>query len=83
MIRVEVFGPGCQRCQATLAAVEQAVAATGLQVSLVHVSDPVEMAHQRAVFTPVVRVNGETKSTGRVPKPAEIAAWLAAAKAAS
>jgi small redox-active disulfide protein 2 len=79
MIQVEVFGPGCQRCQATLAAVEQAVAAMGLQVSVVHVSDPIEMARQRVLFTPVVRVNGETKSAGRVPKLAEVTAWLATA----
>lgn len=83
MIQVEVFGPGCQRCKATLEAVEQAVAATGLRVAVVHVSDPVEMARQRVLFTPVVRVNGETKSTGRVPRPAEIAAWIATAGAPS
>ena len=83
MIRIEVFGPGCQRCRATTVAVEEAIRISKAEVSLVHISDPAEMARQRVMFTPTVRVNGQVKSTGRVPASAEIVAWLAEAASAA
>jgi len=83
MITIEVFGPGCSRCRATLAAVEEAVRAFGGDVTVVHVSDPTIMARERVMFTPAVRVNGEMKSTGRVPAPSEVTSWLATAAAAA
>ena len=83
MIRIEVFGPGCQRCRATTAAVEEAIKISKAEVSLVHISDPAEMARQRVMFTPTVRVNGRLKATGRVPTSAEIVTWLVEAAAAA
>ena len=83
MIRIEVFGPGCQRCRATTVAVEEAIRISMAEVSLVHISDPAEMARHRVMFTPTVRVNGQVKSTGRMPASAEIVAWLAEAASAA
>jgi small redox-active disulfide protein 2 len=77
MITIEVFGPGCQRCQATKKIVHQAVRMLGVQANVVEVSDPKEMAAARVMFTPTVRVNGEVKCTGRVPNVAELTTWLA------
>lgn len=77
MITIEVFGPGCQRCQATKQAVRQALAALGVEATVTEVSDPREMARNRVLFTPAVRVNGELKCTGRVPSVAELTVWLA------
>lgn len=77
MITIEVFGPGCQRCQATKQAVRQALAALGVEATVTEVSDPREMARNRVLFTPAVRVNGELKCTGRVPSVAELTTWLA------
>ncbi|MDR7519999.1 MAG: thioredoxin family protein [Armatimonadota bacterium] len=82
MITVEVFGPGCHRCHAAMTAVRQALAMLGLKATVIHISDPREMARNRILFTPVVRVNGEVKCAGRVPKVGEVATWLAAAATA-
>ena len=76
MINVEVFGPGCARCQATKEAVRQAIEAAGVEATLTHVSDPKEMAKNRMFFTPAVRVDGDMRSTGRVPTVEEISKWL-------
>lgn len=76
MIHIEVFGPGCARCQATQEAVRRAVAAAGVEATLAHVSDPREIAKNRVFFTPAVRIDGEMKSTGRVPTVEEISRWL-------
>ena len=77
MITIEVFGPGCQRCQATKQAVRQALTALGMEATVTEVSDPKEMARNRVLFTPAVRVNGELKCTGRVPSVPEVTTWLA------
>ena len=78
MIRIEVFGPGCARCAATKDAIRKAMETAGLEASLIHIDDPREMAKQRVFFTPAVRINGETRSIGRVPKVEEITEWLRA-----
>ncbi len=79
MITIEVFGPGCQRCQATKQAVRQALAALGMEATIVEIGDPKEMASNRVLFTPAVRINGEVKCTGRVPSVPEVTTWLASA----
>lgn len=76
MIRIEVFGPGCARCHATREAIRQAMEAVGVEATLTHISDPGEMAGNRVFFTPAVRIIGEMRSTGRVPKVDEIIGWL-------
>jgi small redox-active disulfide protein 2 len=78
MVNIEVFGPGCARCQATKEAIRQAMEAVGVEATLTHIQDPKEMAKNRVFFTPAVRINGEIKSTGRVPKVEEIAEWVRA-----
>jgi small redox-active disulfide protein 2 len=76
MINIEVFGPGCARCQATKEAIRQAIEAAGVEATLSHISDPKEIAKNRVFFTPAVRIDGEMKSTGRVPAVEEISKWL-------
>jgi small redox-active disulfide protein 2 len=76
MINIEVFGPGCVRCQATKEAIRQAIEAAGVEATLSHISDPKEIAKNRVCFTPAVRIDGEVKSTGRVPTVEEISKWL-------
>ncbi len=79
MVTIEVFGPGCHRCHATMEAVEEAIKTAGTDATVVQINDPKEMARHRILFTPAVLVNGELKCTGRVPKANEVAEWIAAA----
>lgn len=76
MIQIEVFGPGCPRCRATTEAVRLAMEAVDAEATLCHISDPREIARNRVFPTPAVRINGEVKCAGRVPKVEEVAAWL-------
>ena len=76
MVNIEVFGPGCARCQATKEAIRKAMEAAMVEATLTHVSDPKEIAKNRVFFTPAVRIDGEMKSTGRVPTVEEISKWL-------
>jgi len=81
MITIEVFGPGCQRCRATMNVVRQAIRMLGIEATVTEISDPKEMAEARVMFTPVVRINGEVKCSGRVPDVRELTSWLATAAA--
>jgi len=76
MITIEVFGPGCPRCHATKEAIRRALEVAGVEAMLTHISDPREMAKNHVFFTPAVRIDGEMKSTGRVPTAEEISKWL-------
>jgi len=79
MITIEIFGPGCQRCHATMQAVQQAVRTLSLEATVTQINDLKEMAKHRIMFTPAVRINGEVKCTGRVPSVPEVTTWLASA----
>jgi len=48
-----------------------------MEATVTEVSDPKEMARNRVLFTPAVRVNGELKCSGRVPSVPEVTTWLA------
>lgn len=50
-----------------------------MEATIVEISDPKEMARNRVLFTPAVRINGEVKCTGRVPSVPEVTTWLASA----
>lgn len=73
---VEVFGPGCARCQKVKENVKKAAAAAGVQVELREVSDMREIARRGVTFTPGLAVDGELKSKGRIPEVDEIKQWL-------
>ena len=82
MITIEVFGPGCPRCHATKEAIRRALEVAGVEAMLTHISDPREIAKNRVFFTPAVRIDGEMKSTGRVPTADEVTQWLVGKAAA-
>ena len=75
-MKIQVAGPGCPRCQATKEAIRTAIEAAGVEATLAHISDPKDIAKNRVFFTPAVRIDGEMKSTGRVPTVEEISKWL-------
>lgn len=83
MITIEVFGPGCPRCEATLAAVREALQVLGIEATVTEIHDPKEMARHRVLFTPAIRIDGELKCTGRVPEVREVTAWLSSAAVAA
>jgi len=83
VIRIEVFGPGCSKCQATTRTIRQALQSLALEATVNEIHDPKQMAAQRVIFTSAVRVNGELKCSGRVPSLAEVTTWLTTAAEAA
>jgi small redox-active disulfide protein 2 len=73
---IEVLGTGCARCNTTEEIVKQAVSEAGIEAAVVKVRDIREIAKYGVMVTPVVVVDGELKSVGRIPDPEEVMGWI-------
>ncbi len=75
-MEIKVLGPGCPKCEETEKLVKEAVAESGLEVSISKVKDITEIAKHGVFMTPAVVVDGEVKSVGKVPKKDDIKGWI-------
>lgn len=76
MVKVQVMGPGCAKCNETAKIVQEAITETGVQAEFEKVSDFAEIARMGVFTTPAVAVNGAIKIVGKVPKKADVIAWF-------
>ncbi|MCU0291754.1 MAG: MTH895/ArsE family thioredoxin-like protein [Thermoanaerobaculaceae bacterium] len=70
--RIEVFGPGCARCQETYRVVRHVVESAGLTCEVVKVDDITRMISMGIMATPAIAIDGTVVMTGRVPKSDEV-----------
>ena len=73
---IEVLGPGCANCMRVERAAREAVAMTGVDAEVRHVTDYGEIAARGVLQTPGLVIDGRVVSYGRVPTPGDIAVWL-------
>ncbi len=76
MTKIEVLGPGCQKCQVLYQHVEQAIKEMGLECELEKVTDISAIVGYGILSTPALVVNGEVKLVGRVPSAEQLKAVL-------
>ncbi|MCF8128326.1 MAG: thioredoxin family protein [Deltaproteobacteria bacterium] len=77
-MEIKVLGPGCPKCEETEKLVKEAVAESGLNVSISKVKDITEIAKHGVFMTPAVVVDGEVKSVGKIPSKDDIKGWITA-----
>ena len=77
-VKIEILGPGCARCRATEDNVRKALAELQIEAEVVHITDMLEIGRRRVMLTPGVIIDGELRSSGRIPEVKEIKDWLAA-----
>lgn len=75
-MRIEVLGPGCQKCQALLKNVTEALAESGREAEVVKVEDVFEIMQRGVNHTPAIIIDGELKLQGRVATVREILGWI-------
>ncbi len=80
MVKVEVFGIGCPKCQATQENVRGALRQLGLEGEIKLVKDQVEIMKRGITSTPGLAINGNVKAMGRIPEVKEIVDWLSELK---
>jgi small redox-active disulfide protein 2 len=74
---IKVLGPGCPKCQQTEKIVKEAVAEAGVDATVGHVTDTLEIAGYGVFGTPAVVIDGQVKSVGKIPKKEDVKSWLA------
>ncbi|GAB4300477.1 MAG: thioredoxin family protein [Myxococcota bacterium] len=82
-MKIKVLGPGCMKCQRLYADVIKALESTGITTAEVEKVEKIdEIMSYGVMSTPALIIDGEVKSSGRLPKVSEIAVWIinAAAK---
>lgn len=75
-MKIEVLGPGCQKCQALLKNVTEALAESGREAEVVKVEDVFEIMQRGVNRTPAIVIDGELKLQGRVATVREILGWI-------
>jgi small redox-active disulfide protein 2 len=75
---IQILGTGCPKCQQTAENAKAAAAAAGVDIDLVKVDKPADIAKFGVMFTPALAIDGTVKVSGRVPSVDEITAWLTA-----
>lgn len=69
---IEVFGPGCAKCETLLKHTKAAAAQSGGDHQVVKVSDYAIMAARGILSTPALAIDGMVKFQGKVASSAEI-----------
>jgi len=75
-MKIEVLGPGCQKCQVLLGNVKEALAQSGVEAEVVKVEDVFEIAARGVNRTPAIIIDGQLKLQGRVATVREILEWI-------
>jgi small redox-active disulfide protein 2 len=80
MVKLEVFGIGCPKCQATERNASEALRQLGLEGEVKLVKDQVQIIQKGIISTPALAINGNVKAMGRIPQVKEIVNWLSELK---
>lgn len=78
MLKIEILGTGCKKCQQLEANAKQAVADLDLTAEVLHITDPVEIAMRGVMSTPALVVNGAVVTSGKVLNAEQIQPLLTA-----
>ena len=78
-MKIEVLGTGCAKCNKLYSLAEKAISATGATAELSKVEKLDEIASYGVAFTPALVIDGEVKSSGKLPTVEKISEWLRAA----
>ena len=73
---IEVFGPGCTKCQTLEKHAKEAVEKSGGNHQVVKVSDYAAMAARGILSTPALALDGQLKFQGKVISSDDILALL-------
>ncbi len=75
-MKVEILGVGCAKCNSLFELTRQVLDEEGICAELVKVDQLDEILKHGVMMVPGLVIDGAVKSSGAVPKPAKIAAWL-------
>lgn len=77
-MKIQVLGPGCDRCQTLSRNASEAIAALGLDAAVEDVHDVGEIVRRGILTTPALVVDDEVVVAGHVPTASHIRELLQA-----
>ncbi|HNX22543.1 MAG TPA: thioredoxin family protein [Spirochaetota bacterium] len=72
MIKIEVLGTGCAKCNKLEELARKASDDMGIEYELLKVKDVSKIMEYGVMVTPALVVNGEVKAAGKIPSIEEI-----------
>jgi len=79
-MEVKILGMGCPKCKRLEELARQAAAEVDIQAIFTKVKDMDQIMNYSIVSTPGLVIDGEVKSSGRIPRKKEIMAWMVEAQ---
>ena len=78
-MEIKLLGSGCRNCQNLEANTDQALADLGMDVTIDHVRDEVEIIGYGVMSTPALVIDDEVVVSGRVPNRDQLREIISAA----
>lgn len=75
-MKIEVLGPGCQKCKTLDKLTREAVVEAGIEAEIEKVEDIMKIISYGVMTTPALVINQKVVLNGRVPSKSEIKALL-------
>ena len=75
-MKIEVLGTGCAKCKKLYELVQKVVSDTGAEAEITKVEKIDEIMKYGIALTPGLVINGTVKSSGAIPKAAQLTTWI-------
>ena len=75
-MKIEILGPGCQKCTKLYENVKEAVEITGIDAQIIKIEDINKITEYGIMMTPGLVINGEVKVVGKLLSTEEIKALI-------
>ena len=76
-MKIEILGMGCPKCKLLYENAKKAVNEKGIQAEVLKVEDMDKITNYGVMLTPALVIDGEVKTTGKIPSAEDIKKWLA------
>ncbi len=76
-MKIEILGMGCPKCKMLYENAKKAVQEKGVEAEVVKIEDMDKITDYGVMMTPALVIDGEVRSSGKIPTAEEIKQWLA------
>jgi small redox-active disulfide protein 2 len=83
MLTIKILGPGCANCKRLEEIARQAASDMNVTAEFAKVTDYNDILAYDLLSTPGLVINEKLVSSGRIPSPASVSAWIADAMKAT
>ena len=75
-MKIEILGMGCPKCKMLYENAQAAAKEAGVKAEVVKVEDMDQIIGYGVMMTPALVIDGEVKTSGKIPSSGEIKKWL-------